>query len=69
MGTVITIILCEKKKNQMVEYVYIKCLWLQGKYWSNENILTNLEIREVFLAGSKCSLLITPAYTCMSMIV
>lgn len=53
----------------MVEYVYIKCLWLQGKYWSNENILTNLEIREVFLAGSKCSLLITPAYTCMSMIV
>lgn len=66
MGTVINIILCEK--NQMVAYVYLKCLRLQGKYWSNENILTNLEIREVFLAGSKRSLLVTPAYTCMSMI-
>lgn len=52
----------------MVAYVYLKCLWLQGKCRSNANILTNLEIREVFLAGSKRSLLVTPAYTCMFMI-
>lgn len=51
----------------MSAYVFKK-LWLQGKYWSNEDILTNLEIREAFLAGRKCSLLIAPAYTCMSMI-
>lgn len=52
----------------MAAYVFKKLLWLQGKYWSNEDILTNLAIREAFLAGSKCSLLIALAYTCMSMI-
>lgn len=52
----------------MTAYVFKKLLWLQGKYWSNEDIFTSLEIRETFLAERKCSLLVAPAYTCMSMI-
>lgn len=52
----------------MAAYVFKKLLWLQGKYWSNEDILTNLEIREAFLAGRKRTLLVAPAYTCMSVI-
>lgn len=52
----------------MAAYVFKKLLWLQGKYWSIEDVLTNLEIREASLAGRKCSLPIAPAYTCMSVI-
>lgn len=52
----------------MAEHVFKKLLWLQGKYWSREDIFISLEIREAFLAGRKCSLLVAPAYTCMSMI-